>query len=61
MNRKERNRVKDLIVSVDFSLLMREGETVVEALRRMEDILDGLKSLADHDIDYQIDYWEERD
>lgn len=53
--------MKDLIVSVDFSLLMREGETVDEALRRMEDILDGLKSLADHDIDYQIDYWEERD
>lgn len=46
---------ESLHISVDFHLLMREGETVDEALQRfMEVVLDDLANLAEHHIDWNI-------
>lgn len=46
---------ESLHISVDFHLLMREGETVDEALQRfMEVVLDDLANLAEHHIDWNL-------
>lgn len=46
---------ESLHISVDFHLLMREGETVDEALQRFtEVVLDDLANLAEHHIDWNL-------